>query len=89
MVTQAGIFRDLENTRIEVVSHWSKKGVAISIKSAIFTNSEDEVNKSKRLRQTVIQGKLLGFMIHANGGLGLQNQLFVPNKEELTRKERF
>ena len=76
---------------IEVASHGSRKGLplALKVQSSLIAKiklSQKGANKLKILRQIVIQGKLLGFMIHENGVLRLQNQFFVPNKEELKGK---
>ena len=88
MINQAGVFRDIENMSIEVVSHGPRKGLPLALKVqpsliAKIKLSQKGDTKLKRLRQIVVQGKSLGFMIYENGISRLPNQLFVPNQEEL------
>ena len=92
IITQFGVFMGLENMSTEVVPHGSRNRLSLTLKVkpsiiAKIKLSQKGDTKLERLRQIVIQGKSLDFVIHEDGTLRLRNRLSIPNKEEL--KGRF
>ena len=87
IIAQSGIFRDLENIGVEVVSHGSRKGLSLVLKVQLtiiakIKLSQKPDTKLERLRRCHTK-EVTCFIILEDGALRLTSQLSVPNKEEL------